>query len=46
MMYLKAFLIGGLICMIGQLLVDWTKLTPARIFVGFVVLGVVLGAIG
>lgn len=46
MMYLKAFLIGGLICMIGQLLVDWTKLTPARILVGFVVLGVVLGAIG
>jgi len=46
MMFLKAFLIGGLICVIGQLLVDLTKLTPARILVGFVVLGVILGGIG
>lgn len=46
MMYLKAFIIGGLICTVGQLLVDFTKLTPARILVGFVVLGVVLGALG
>lgn len=46
MMFLKAFLIGGLICLIGQLLIDLTKLTPARILVMFVVLGVVLGALG
>ncbi len=45
-MFWKAFLIGGLICMIGQLLVDNTNLTPARILVLFVVLGVVLGAVG
>lgn len=44
--YLKAFLVGGAICLIGQLLVDFTKLTPARILVAFVVSGVVLGAIG
>lgn len=44
--FLKAFLIGGLICVIGQLLIDYTKLTPARILVSFVVIGVVLGAIG
>ena len=44
--YLKAFLIGGLLCLIGQILVDKTKLTPARILVGYVVAGVVLGAIG
>ncbi len=46
MMFLKAFLVGGLICAIGQILVDYTKLTPGRILVGFVVLGVVLGSIG
>ncbi len=46
MIYLKAFIVGGLICVVGQLLVDFTKLTPARILVGFVVLGVILGAIG
>lgn len=46
MIFLKAFLIGGLICLIGQLLIDLTKLTPARILVMFVVLGVVLGALG
>lgn len=46
MMILKAFLVGGLICVVGQVLVDTTKLTPARILVGFVVIGVVLGALG
>jgi stage V sporulation protein AE len=46
MIFLKAFLIGGLICVVGQLLLDLTKLTPARILVGFVVLGVILGGIG
>lgn len=45
-MFLKAFVIGGLICVIGQLLIDYTKLTPARILVTFVVLGVVLGGLG
>ena len=43
---LKVFLVGGLICLIGQLLIDYTKVTPARILVSFVVVGVVLGAIG
>ncbi len=42
--YLKAFLVGGLLCMIGQILIDKTKLTPARILVSYVVIGVVLGA--
>lgn len=46
MEYLKAFLIGGAICMAGQLLIDKTKLTPARILVSFVVAGVILGATG
>lgn len=44
--YLKAFLVGGAICLIGQLLIDFTKLTPARILVSYVVAGVVLGALG
>lgn len=44
--YVKAFLVGGLICVAGQILIDKTMLTPARILVGFVVLGVVLGALG
>ena len=44
--YLKAFLVGGFICLIGQILVDKTKLTPARILVCYVVCGVILGAIG
>jgi len=44
--YFWAFLIGGLICVIGQLLIDLTKLTPARILVTFVVAGVVLGGLG
>ncbi len=46
MIFLKAFLVGGLICAIGQILMDTTKLTPARILVAFVVSGVVLGALG
>ncbi len=46
MEYLKAFLIGGLFCGIGQILIDRTKLTPARILTGFVVIGVFLSAIG
>ena len=44
--YLKAFLIGGIFCMIGQILIDKTKLTPARILVSYVVIGVLLGAVG
>ena len=43
---IKAFLVGGGICLIGQLLIDYTKLTPARILTGFVVAGVVLSAVG
>lgn len=46
MEYLKAFLVGGLLCLIGQILIDKTKLTPARILVSYVVIGVLLGAIG
>ena len=46
MNYLWAFLVGGLICALGQLLIDKTRLTPARILVGFVCAGVVLGAFG
>ena len=44
--YLKAFVVGGLFCVVGQLLIDLTKLTPARILVSYVVAGVVLGGIG
>ena len=44
--YLQAFVVGGLICMLGQILIDKTKLTPARILVCFVVLGVILGGAG
>lgn len=44
--YAKAFIVGGLLCLIGQLLIDFTKLTPARILVSYVVAGVILGAIG
>lgn len=44
--YIKAFLIGGALCLIGQILIDKTKLTPARILVSYVVIGVFLGAIG
>ena len=46
MEYLKAFAIGGLLCFIGQIFIDKTKLSPARILVGYVVLGVLLGASG
>ncbi len=45
-MILKAFLVGGGLCVAGQLLIDYTKWTPARILVGYVVLGVALTAIG
>ena len=44
--YLKAFLVGGLLCCIGQALIDRTALTPARILTSYVVAGVVLGALG
>ncbi len=44
--YLKAFIVGGLLCLIGQILIDKTKLTPARILVSYVVAGVVLTALG
>ena len=44
--YLKAFVFGGLICLASQILIDKTKLTPARILVSYVVIGVFLGAIG
>lgn len=46
MQYLYAFLFGGLLCVIGQILMDKTALTPARILVGYVVAGVVLHAVG
>lgn len=44
--YLKAFLCGGVLCTIGQILIDKTKLTPAKILVSYVVAGVILGAFG
>ena len=46
MEYIKAFLIGGLICAIGQILIDKTKLTPARILVTYVIAGIILTAVG
>lgn len=46
MEYVKALLVGGFLCLLGQILIDKTKLTPARILVSYVVLGVVLGGIG
>ena len=46
LMYLKAFLVGGAICAIGELLVLRTKLTPARILVGYIIAGVILSAFG
>ena len=46
MEYLKAFIFGGLLCVIGQILIDKTKLTPARILVSYVVIGVILSAVG
>ncbi|MEA4993483.1 hypothetical protein SDC9_99647 [bioreactor metagenome] len=44
--YLKAFICGGILCAVGQILIDKTKLTPARILTGYVVAGVLLGAVG
>ena len=44
--YIKAFAVGGALCVFGQLLIDYTRLTPARILTLYVVLGVVLGALG
>lgn len=44
--YLKAFLVGGTLCLIGQMLIDRTRLTPARILVSYVVIGVILSAVG
>ena len=46
MEYLKAFLCGGVLCAVGQILIDKTKLTPARILTGYVVTGVILGGVG
>lgn len=46
MIFIKAFLVGGLLCAIAQILIDKTMLTPARILVAYVVLGVLLSAIG
>ena len=46
MEYLNAFLCGGILCAIGQVLIDRTQLTPARILTGYVVSGVLLGALG
>ena len=44
--FVWAFLVGGAICVVGQILIDFTKLTPARILVSFVTAGVILGALG
>ena len=46
MEYLRAFVVGGILCVIGQVLIDKTKLTPARILVSYVVAGVILGGFG
>ena len=46
MIYFRAFLVGGLLCLIGQILIDKTKLTPAKILTAYVVTGVFLGAVG
>lgn len=46
MMILKAFIVGGFICIIGQVLIDKTKLTPARILVAYVTIGTILGGLG
>ena len=46
MEFLKAFVVGGLFCVVGQILIDKTKLTPARILVSYVVVGVILGGLG
>ena len=44
--YINAFIVGGLLCLIGQVLIDYTKLTPARILTSYVVAGVILSAVG
>ena len=44
--FVKAFAVGGALCLIGQLLIDFTRLSPARILTGYVVTGVILGALG
>ena len=44
--FVKAFLVGGVLCAVGQILIDRTKLTPARILTAYVVIGVILGAVG
>ncbi len=46
MQFLNAFWVGGVLCVIAQLLIDYTKLTPARIMVSYVVVGVILSAVG
>ena len=46
MEYIKAFAVGGALCLLGQILIDKTKLTPARILVSYVVIGVILGGLG
>ena len=46
MEYIKAFIVGGLFCVIGQILIDKTKLTPAKILVSYVIMGVLLSAVG
>lgn len=46
MEYVRAFITGGVLCLIGQLLIDKTKLTPARILTSYVVIGVILGGLG
>ena len=46
MSYIWAFIVGGILCVIGQILIDKTGLTPARILVGYVVCGVILSAVG
>ena len=44
--YFKAFAVGGMLCLIGQILIDFTRLTPARILTSYVLVGILLGAIG
>lgn len=46
MEFVRAFVVGGAICVVGQILLDFTKMTPARVLVSFVTLGVLLGAFG
>ncbi|MBQ1537958.1 MAG: SpoVA/SpoVAEb family sporulation membrane protein [Ruminococcus sp.] len=46
MQFITAFIVGGLFCAIGQILIDFTRLTPARILTGYVVAGVILGGLG